>query len=107
MKATKAVVAKRVEEIVQIRLSGAEFADIREYARENGWNVSDSQLWRYIRASDDLLAEGFERDRDKLFVRHVAQRRALYARAMQIGDYRMALAVVKDAQELAEESSRR
>jgi hypothetical protein len=100
MKATKAEVAKRVEEILQIRLSGAEFADIRQYAAENGWNVSDRQLRRYVQDSDTLMAEGFERDRDKLFVRHVAQRRALYARTMQIGDYRTALAVAKDEAEL-------
>jgi hypothetical protein len=100
MKATKAEVAKRVEEILQIRLSGAEFADIRQYAAENGWNVSDRQLRRYIQDSDALMAEGFERDRDKLFVRHVAQRRALFARTMQIGDYRTALAVAKDEADL-------
>jgi hypothetical protein len=100
MKATKAEVAKRVEEVLQIRLAGAEFADIRQYAAENGWNVSDRQLRRYIQDSDVLMAEGFERDRDKLFVRHIVQRRTLFARAMQIGDLRTALAVVKDEADL-------
>lgn len=100
MKSTKAEILKRVEAILEIRLAGAEFADIRKYAAENGWNVSDSQLWRYIRKTDELLAQSLERDREKLFNRHIAQRFALYARAMSVSDYRTALAVLKDQAEL-------
>jgi hypothetical protein len=100
MKATKAEVAKRVEETGEIRLAGAGFADIRRYAAQNGWGVSDRQLWRYIRAAGELMAKDFEEGRHKLLVRHLAQRRALYARALQIGDYRTALAVARDEAEL-------
>jgi hypothetical protein len=46
------------------------------------------------------MAADFEEDRHKLLVRHVAQRRALHARTMQIGDYRGALAALKDEAEL-------
>ncbi|HLJ97465.1 MAG TPA: hypothetical protein VKU02_30175 [Gemmataceae bacterium] len=100
MKATKAEILKRVEAILEIRLAGAEFTDIRKYAAENGWNVSDSQLWRYLRKSDEVLAHTLERDRHKLLNRHLAQRFALYARAMSVSDYRTALAVLKDQAEL-------
>jgi hypothetical protein len=100
MKATKAEIMKRVEAILEIRLAGAEFADIRKYATENGWHLSDSQLWRYVRKTDDILAHTLERDRQKLVNRHLAQRHALYARAMSVSDYRTALAVLKDQAEL-------
>jgi hypothetical protein len=100
MKATKAEIQQRVEEILQIRLAGAEFWDIRQYAAEKGWQVSDRQLWRYIRQADQLLARVLEKDRDKLLNRHLAQRRALLAKAMSIADYRTALAVLKDEAEL-------
>jgi hypothetical protein len=100
MKATKAEIAQRVEAILEIRLAGAEFADIRKYATENGWPLSDSQLWRYIRKSDDILAHTLEQDRQKLLNRHLAQRHALYARAMSVSDYRTALAVLRDQAEL-------
>ncbi|HLJ95955.1 MAG TPA: hypothetical protein VKU02_22465 [Gemmataceae bacterium] len=102
MKATKAEILKRVEAILEIRLAGAEFTDIRKYAAENGWNVSDSQLWRYIRKTDEILAHSLERDREKLLNRHLAQRFALYARAMSVSDYRTALAVLKDQAELCD-----
>ena len=93
---------RRVEAVLRIRLDGAQFHDIRDYADapEQGWKVSDSQLRRYVRESDKLLAERLERDRDKLFARHVAQRQALFGRAINAADYRTALAVAKDEGEL-------
>jgi hypothetical protein len=100
MKQTQVEVLKRVEEILQIRLAGAEFVDIRQHAAEKGWQISDRQLWRYIQKSDAILAESLERDREKLLNRHRAQRFALYARAMSVSDYRTALAVLKDQAQL-------
>src|SRR5437764_13525460 len=59
MKSSKVEVMKRVEEVFKLRLGGAEFADIREYALapEQAWGVSDGQLWRYIAAADKLVKE--------------------------------------------------
>ena len=99
-RATSAAVAARVEEVLHCRLNGAEFHDLRAYAAEKGWGVSDRQLWRYVAASDELIERSFEADRGKLLRRHAMQRRALYARALQDGDYRTALAVAKDEAEL-------
>jgi hypothetical protein len=96
MKATKAEISRRVEEVLRLRLDGAEFHDVVQYAAEQGWNVRERQLWNYVRASDKLLARRLEKDRDKLLARHVAQRRALYARAVHAADYRTALAVARD-----------
>jgi hypothetical protein len=87
---------KRVEEVLSLRLLGAEFVDIRHHASEKEWNVSDRQLWRYIAAGDAILAETLERDRSKLLDRHIAQRRGLYARAMAVSDYGTALRVLQD-----------
>ncbi len=97
---TDAVIAVRVDEVLSIRLAGGELYDLRAHAAEKGWNVSERQLRRYVEAADEVIAESLERDRERLFRRHVAQRRSLYARALQEGDYRTALAVVKDEAEL-------
>jgi hypothetical protein len=99
-RATEAEIALRVEEVLHARLNGAEAHDLRALAREKGWNVSDRQLWRYVTAADRLIAKHFEKDRDRLFRRHVFQRRALYARVLQDGDYRTGLAILKDEAEL-------
>src|SRR5207248_2080785 len=81
---------------------GAEFADIREYANapERGWAVSDSQLWRYVRAADAQCKRHFDAKADHLLPRHLLQRRQLYAHAMSAGDFRTALAVLKDEAQL-------
>jgi hypothetical protein len=113
MKATKAIVLRRVEEVLRIRLDGAEFWDVREYAREkeaeegSAWHLSegakplsDGQLWRYIAAADKLIAESCRASRKKLLRRHLAQRRNLYAKSVLAGDYRSALAVLRDEAEL-------
>ncbi len=99
-KATKAEVAQRIEEVLQIRLDGAEFHDVLQYASEKQWNVGERQLWHYIKASDVRLVKRLEKDRGRLLARHIAQRRSLYARALNAADYRTCLAVAKDEAEL-------
>jgi hypothetical protein len=99
-KSSEATVRKRVEEVLALRLLGAEFIDVRRHAAEQKWRVSDRQLWRYIAEGDKVLAATLQKDRDKLVNRHIAQRRALYARAMSVSDYRTALAVLEDEAEL-------
>jgi hypothetical protein len=102
MKSSKAEVLKRVNEVFQLRLGGAEFLDIREYADapERAWGVSDTQLRRYVAAADALCKERFDARADHLLSRHLLQRRTLYAHAMGAGDFRTALAVLKDEAEL-------
>ena len=100
MKSDQLTIRKRVEEILSLRLLGAEFVDIRQHAKQQKWRVSDRQLWRYIAQSDEALAETLEKDRGKQINRHIAQRRALYARAMSVSDYGTARAVLKDEAEL-------
>src|SRR5262245_40206736 len=106
-KATRAPILRRVEELVRIRLDGAELWDVRQYvkgqeAREgSAWRraegqkpLSDIQLWRYIARADGLIAESCRPSRKKLLRRHRAQRRHLYAKAVYSGDYRTALAAL-------------
>jgi hypothetical protein len=113
IKATKAVVARRIEEVLRIRLDGAEFWDVREYAREkeheqgSAWELkdgakalSDGTLWRYIGRADKLIAESCRASTKKLTRRHLAQRRNLYAKAVLAGDYRTALAALRDEAEM-------
>jgi hypothetical protein len=112
-KPSKATVQLRVDEILRIRLDGAELWDVREYVREqeqkedSPWKLaegdkplSDSQIARYIQRADMLVAESCKVSRKKLFRRHLAQRRNLYAKAVSQGDMRTALACVRDEAEL-------
>jgi hypothetical protein len=95
-KATKAEALQRVEEVMLIRMSGAGLHDLREYAREKKWGVTDGQLYRYMQQADDRIADSLAKDRPRLFELHVARRRMLFARCVESGDWRAALAVIRD-----------
>ncbi len=99
-KSDAAEVARRVGEVLRIRLDGAQFHDVVQYAAENGWGVHERQVRTYIRRADDLLVERQDRRRRRLLARHVAQREALYARAVNAADHRTALAVLTDLAKL-------
>jgi hypothetical protein len=113
MKATKQQTERRVEELLRIRLDGAEFWDLREYVREkekeegSAWHLapgatplSDSQIRRLASRADALIAASRERSRRKAVRLHLARRRNLYAKAVLQGDIRTALAVLRDEAEL-------
>lgn len=97
MKSTKLEIIKRVEEVLAIRLQGAQFHDIVQYAAEQDppWNLSERQLWEYVHKGNELLKRQLETDRAGLINRHLAQRRTIYAKAMQGGDYRAALSALE------------
>ena len=93
-KASKAEVAKRVEEILAIRLDGAQRHDILRYAAEKGWDVNERQIENYIHKADNLLIEQQEKNRKRLLGLHRAKRGALFARAVNAGDHGTALRVL-------------
>jgi hypothetical protein len=112
-KADKAQALRRVDDILRIRLDGAQWWDVRDFVREkegesgSAWclaegeaPLSDGQIRRYQQRADKLLYESHERSRRKLFRRHLAQRRNLYARAVTTGDVRTALACLDSEAEL-------
>jgi hypothetical protein len=99
-RATDAEIAVRVEDVLYARLNGAELYDLVGLAKEKGWKVSKRTLQRYAEAADRKIEESLEKDRVKLLRRHLAQRRSLFARAVNDGDVRAALAIAQDEAEL-------
>jgi hypothetical protein len=111
--ADRALTSRRVEDLVRILLDGAVEWDVCEYVREkekeagSAWFVAEgeaplsaSQIRRYQKKANDRIELSCERSRKRLLRRHRAQRRHLYAKAVLSGDYRTALAVLKDEGEL-------
>jgi hypothetical protein len=112
-KATRALSAARVADVLRVRLDGAQFWQLRQYVREQEaagalpWKLesghgplSDAQLYRYVVRADKELAKSIEKDREKLIREHVGKRRMIYARAINKGDERTALAAARDECEL-------
>jgi hypothetical protein len=109
MRATDPIIRQRREDVLRMRLDGAEGWDVRQYVAEQEkagrppWKVEDGgkplserQIRRYVEAADKLIEESCRTSRKKALRRHLAQRRMLFARAVSKGDERVALAVLAD-----------
>jgi hypothetical protein len=95
-KSDKSTVLRRVHDVLRLVVAGAEFTDIRQYASDKGWDVSERQIRRYLEAPYKRLAGATKRNRNQLLGRHLMQRRALYARSLKGNDLRTALQVLRD-----------
>jgi hypothetical protein len=95
-KVTKIEAARRVVELIPLRLAGKSFQDIVQFAAERQWNVKHRQLRTYIRRCDTRLAADLEHDRQRMVNLHRVLRHHLYAQAMAAGDLRTALQALKD-----------
>jgi hypothetical protein len=100
MKEPQTVIKQRVEELRDLIVLGAKFSDLRKHAESQGWNVNPGQLKRYLLRADKLLDAERERKRRKLFNRSIAQRDALYSRALAVSDYATALRCLQDRDQL-------
>jgi hypothetical protein len=114
MKASPATVQARVEEILRIVLDGAKTWDIRAHVAEKEaegeppWTVEEGnqplgerQIRRYVARAEALIVKSLKVTRKKTLRRRIAQREALYARAVAQGDTKAALAILRDLDELA------
>ena len=99
-KSNRVTVATRVRDVMKLIVAGAEFGDIRQYATDHAWNLTERQIWRYVKAAHREFAKTIARDRDELLGRHLMQRRALFARALKNNDIRTALMVIQDEAQL-------
>ncbi len=111
--ADRALAARRVQDVIRIRLDGAEFWDLLEFVREqeqeegSAWFVSESgsplsegMIRKYQEKADDAIGATVQKSRKKLIGRHLAQRRHLYGKAVLAGDLRTALACIQDEAKL-------
>jgi hypothetical protein len=100
---------RRVDDVLRIRLDGAEWWDVVAFVRgkqadeaspwyvpPDGKPLCESMIRIYQRRADELILSAHEKSRRKLFRRHLAQRRHLYAKAATSGDLRSALACLQD-----------
>jgi hypothetical protein len=99
-KSEAAEVARRVEEVLRIRLDGAQYHDVLHYSAEKGWGLKERQIREYIARADDLLVERQEKKRKRVIARRLSMREALFARAVNAADYRTALAILSDMDKL-------
>jgi hypothetical protein len=99
---------QRVQAVLQIRLDGAEVWDVAQHiadaeqATTDPWTVAPDaapltaeQIAGIIRAADALIVESVPGYPPEL-AKHIAQRRSLFARAVQSGEIATAARLLKD-----------
>jgi hypothetical protein len=64
------------------------------------WGLKERQLQTYIQRADALCSKLFDAKAGHLLNRHLLQRRRLYLRAFEDGDYRLALSILQDEAKL-------
>ena len=99
-KPNKAINDQRVTEVMQLLLQGAEFNEIRQYAANKGWGLTDRQVRRHINVAYQRTTDILEQKQEELLSRHLMQRRGLYARCLKAEDLRTALQVLHDEAQL-------
>jgi hypothetical protein len=112
-KATRAIMLLRVTEIVRIRLDGAQSYDVTEYVaekeREEGspWHLAEGetplsrrQIERYVQKADRIIVAAGVSDANAALAVHLARRENLFAKAVNAGAIRDALAVLIDMAKL-------
>lgn len=114
-RADDVTIAQRITCIVQLMLDGAQSWDILQYVaeRENAgeipWKMGadqkhlcERQLRNYIAQARERISEAaLQQEKDAIHL-HISQRKTLYARCIEAGDYRTALFILEDLAKLTD-----
>jgi hypothetical protein len=100
-KATNAEIAKRVNVIFKLLISGASRADILQYAAETAkWQIEERQIDEYIARATEQIEAQAETVRTREFGRALAFLAQLKFKNMLINDFKAALATQREINEL-------
>jgi hypothetical protein len=101
-KGTRAAVARRVDVVYRLLLLGLDRARIIEHVEKKypTWGCGAAAIDRYIARAKQLLIEAGEQEREVEFGRALGRLHDLFARCLNDKDYRGALAVQKEINDL-------
>lgn len=100
-KSTAATVEMRTAKVAELLVNGWSRARICEYARETAhWNVGDAQVDRYVAKARERIQADCSCDRKASYALAEARLEALYGKAVESGDLRLALSIVKEQRAL-------
>lgn len=101
VKATQAEVTKRVTQVYNWLLQGLSRADILELVAKKGeWKVSDGMIDEYMSRATAEIKEKASIQRDEELGKAIERMRFLFRQNVLIQDYKAALAVQKELNEL-------
>ncbi len=99
-KSTAAEVARRVDQIVTCLINGLTRSQMIQYGQKQGWGVGPASIDQYIASAKVIFAEIANTKREVETGKALARYDMLFARNMQVSDFRTALASEKARCEL-------
>lgn len=100
-KSTAATVEMRTAKVAELLIDGWSRARICVYARETAhWGVSEAQIDRYIAKARERIEADCSHDRKASYALAEARLEALYGKAVDTGDLRLALSILKEQRAL-------
>ena len=96
---TAGELAKRIDTVLGLILSGTRRAEICEFVRVQ-WGLAEAQADRYIADANAIIIAESAKTREQAFSEHVAIRQQIRKRAMGDGDFRVALSAAQDEAKL-------
>lgn len=99
-RATNAEAARRVNEVYALMVSGARREAIIAHAEKKAWDVRARQIDKYIERARRQMEIDTTAERDQRLTNARARLDALYAKAMIATDFRTALAVQREINQL-------
>lgn len=96
-KSTQAELEVRIQEMVKLVLSGLDrSAIIRYIAEKTNWDITDRTVDKYLQSARERIAEHGALDRAYEIGKAISRLNNLYARNLQINDFKAALATQKE-----------
>jgi len=98
-RATEAEVIERTNVVAELLVRGADRQRVLQYAATN-WGLADRQADTYIAKANKAIAESAAVERDHEIGRGLRRLHYLYNRAVQEGNLRIALEVVRETNKM-------
>jgi len=96
-KSSKNIVNERVAKVSEMLIEGKDRAKILQFnSGEKGWSLSERQIDTYIAKARDFIVLEIKRDTSFEFAKATKRFEALYNKAIELKDYRLALAINKE-----------
>lgn len=95
-KSTSVETEARISKVYEMLISGAKRAEILQYATKKEWGVDDRQVDNYIARAKHAISQQSEVKRNYILGTARARLNLLFYRALNIQDYKTALAVQKE-----------
>lgn len=101
VQASRDEIARRVDKIYTILVRGVyDNSKIFELAKQEGWSVSERQIYNYINRARKLLEEQADVKREYEFGRSLARLNDLYNKALALLDFRACVTIQKEINKL-------